>query len=1440
MVFQRLFQRTNAKHDRQARRRNKRRPMRLETLDKREVLAANIGQIAGIAFVDQSGDGLTGDDPRLSGVQVQLFNDVNTNGTFEGGTDTLAATVFTAPGTADEPGQYVFDDLSPGQYLVVQATSGTLTAPAPLAVTITADDADGATIVTIDDFTSGAQLVTATGGATEEGSAAAAAALGGARDVQVEHTNASGSISVQIDVGTELLSLQAGGGATGIGIVEYDGADGAFGLNIPPGFSPTSALAGGTAGDGIVATNTGLEVLARAENQDETLTVTVYSSATSASETTVTIPTSGALQSIFVDFSTFIQSAEAGVTSGADFDSIIGVRAQAESTLADNDIFFSVVESRGPDPVVTNLTNQQLVQLGGQVFIDNGPNPGEQNDGIRQGTEAGVEDVTVQLFQVAAPGDTVDPVNDVPIATVQSGPNGTYLFTGLVPGHYVTVIPISEFAPGQELFGHATSFGNDPTTDPDDNVDSDDDGNLVDGFGVVTGTITLESNSEPTDEVDDDDADGLNSNRNLTLDFGVIPIVDLAITKTLNAAASGDDEDDNAVFDIVVTNAGPLTATDVEVEDIIPAGLTFTGLANESTATATVAGTTVTVSLGDIVSGGSFSFQIVTSIDDNQTDDVTNTATVSTTDQVDTDPTNNTDDAVVDLRSTPLTIVKSDSVDPATAGGQFTYTIEVTNTSTTDTANGVEVRDSLPTGVTFVSGTVDGGSPNLVRQDPGSADPQDILATIGDLAPSQTVVVTILVDVATDAPATIDNTAVVSADPNTIPAANDNDDDEQTAINRTVDVQIDKTISTQNPIAGGNAFTYTIVVQNNGPSIAENVEVDDDLDDLLTYVANSFDDNGNTITFTQDGTDPTLLNFDIGDLTPGAANAVTFTFDVMLDSSATGLLDNVAVVSTTSADTDTTNNTDNVEVTVAKDVDLAITKAVNVNTAVPGVIDAVNPALVWTIEVTNNGVSDALGVTVVDDINDELNINGQITSVIVDAGAFTVTNPNNTPTVDFGTIPAGETRSFTISAEIPAGATGDIVNNAVVDSDDTTPVTSNDVTTTLTPQFDLIVDKTVTGTSNVGPGGQVTFDLVVSHDTAGTEVSPSAATGVAVTDLLPDGLTFVSATSGGSAVTTNNTVNADGTTTILFPDFDLATGATRTLTVVATADNDADGTLTNTASLATDPGETDTTNNDDDANVVVVPTTDVRVTKTVDLANQQVGGQVEYTVTVINDGPSTAAAVTAVDTLPAGLTFVSGTGPGGALTATGQTVTVNGGDLADDGSFQFTIIASIDAGATGTLQNSVSVSTTTNETDTNNNTAIASTTVDPMTSTINGNVYVDEDNDGVFDPDEAGIPGVTITLTGTDSLGNAINRTETTDANGFYEFTNLPQGTYEVAQTQPAGFRDGQDTVGTGATAVTNDDVFTQLGLAADTDAVDFNFGELAEALSKRRFLASS
>src|SRR5262249_50871389 len=123
---------------------------------------------------------------------------------------------------------------------------------------------------------------------------------------------------------------------------------------------------------------------------------------------------------------------------------------------------------------------------------------------------------------------------------------------------------------------------------------------------------------------------------------------------------------------------------------------------------------------------------------------------------------------------------------------------------------------------------------------------------------------------------------------------------------------------------------------------------------------------------------------------------------------------------------------------------------------------------------------------------------------------------------------------------------------------------------------------------------------------------------------------------------------------------------------------------------------------------------------------------------------------------------------------------------------------------------------------------------------VAGSVYVDANNDGVFDNTEARIPGVTVTLTGTDDRGNAVSLTTTTQPDGSYTFTNLrPSGEsgYTITETQPPVFLDGQDTIGT-LPGTTGNDVFSAIVVTPGDQSLDNNFGELApSSLSGRVYI---
>ncbi|MEX0714705.1 MAG: DUF4214 domain-containing protein, partial [Pirellulales bacterium] len=127
-------------------------------------------------------------------------------------------------------------------------------------------------------------------------------------------------------------------------------------------------------------------------------------------------------------------------------------------------------------------------------------------------------------------------------------------------------------------------------------------------------------------------------------------------------------------------------------------------------------------------------------------------------------------------------------------------------------------------------------------------------------------------------------------------------------------------------------------------------------------------------------------------------------------------------------------------------------------------------------------------------------------------------------------------------------------------------------------------------------------------------------------------------------------------------------------------------------------------------------------------------------------------------------------------------------------------------------------------------------------ASLAGCVYLDINNNGLQNAGESGIFGVTILLTGTDDLGDAVNLSTMTDSSGHYSFGNLRPGTYRINEVHPAVFLDGIDTLGSLGGAMTNDQ-FAGIVLAPAAAGVDYCFGERGlepTLISKEQLLAST
>ncbi len=90
------------------------------------------------------------------------------------------------------------------------------------------------------------------------------------------------------------------------------------------------------------------------------------------------------------------------------------------------------------------------------------------------------------------------------------------------------------------------------------------------------------------------------------------------------------------------------------------------------------------------------------------------------------------------------------------------------------------------------------------------------------------------------------------------------------------------------------------------------------------------------------------------------------------------------------------------------------------------------------------------------------------------------------------------------------------------------------------------------------------------------------------------------------------------------------------------------------------------------------------------------------------------------------------------------------------------------------------------------------------------------------------LAGVTVTLTGINNQGQAVTLTTTTDANGFYIFSDLTAGTYAISQSPPANAIAEQGTAGS-AGGTFSFDQFGNIVLATDTVGRNYNFTDILQ-----------
>jgi uncharacterized repeat protein (TIGR01451 family) len=427
-----------------------------------------------------------------------------------------------------------------------------------------------------------------------------------------------------------------------------------------------------------------------------------------------------------------------------------------------------------------------------------------------------------------------------------------------------------------------------------------------------------------------------------------------------------------------------------------------------------------TVALGTVPAGASITIELEVTVKDagalappfavlsNQADIEIAGVTVSTDDPDTPAP----GDATLTLTdAADLSVSCTGAPNPVAAGAQVTYTVTVSNGGLQPAA-GVAVTSVLGIGLSFVSSTGCAEDPSgvptcSIGSIAGGASAQFTIVAAVDAAASGDVGIDVSVSSSRFDPYLANNTA--SATTTTVSEA---------------DLRLSK-LDAPDPVTAGTELSYTLEVENLGPSDAPGVVVSDALPAGTTLVSSSGcteDPNGS----------PTCS---LGTLAAGATAQATLIVAVDSSVAAGTVLSNTATVSADSTDPTAANNTATATTGVLAAADLKVEKADTADPVSPG------DSLGYTVTVTNQGPSDAVDVVAVDTLP---------AGVTLVATSGCAEDPTGAPTCSLGPLAAGATAIYGIEVTVDAGATGTLSNQVSVSSDTTDPDLGNNVASELT------------------------------------------------------------------------------------------------------------------------------------------------------------------------------------------------------------------------------------------------------------------------------------------------------------------------------------------------------------------------------------------------------
>jgi uncharacterized repeat protein (TIGR01451 family)/gliding motility-associated-like protein len=787
---------------------------------------------------------------------------------------------------------------------------------------------------------------------------------------------------------------------------------------------------------------------------------------------------------------------------------------------------------------------------------------------------------------------------------------------------------------------------------------------------TITATVNAAGSYANTATITGNENDPTPGNNTSTATPTPTAITNLALVKTVNNTTPVVGTD--VIFTLVATNNGPSDGTGIVVTDLLPAGYTY--VSSTPPAGTTYVPATGLWTIGTLTNAATSTLTITATV--NATGSYANTATI-TGNENDPAPGNNTSTATTTpTATTNLDLVKTvDNPTPA-VGSNVVFTLVATNNGPSN-GTGIVVTDLLPSGYTYVSSTPPAGTTYV---------PATGLWTIGALTNTATSTLTITATV--NGTGSYANTATITGNEND-PMPGNNTSTATTTPTATTNLDLVKTVDNPTPAVGNNVV-FTLVATNNGPSDGTGIVVTDLLPSGYTYVS-STPPAGTTYV-------PSTGLWTIGTLTNAATSTLTITATV----NAAGSYANTANITGNENDPATGNNTSTATTTPGTRAHLNVVKALK-NPAqtnfVPG------QEVVYTINVTNNGPSDAAAVTIADTAPAGTTISSW--TAVTSTG---VTYPNASGTGNLNetltTLANGLTATYEVTVQTPASFTGNLSNSVTATSTTTDPAPGPCTTCTTIPlpgsgMAHLNTVKTLKDPAQTSfvPGQAVVYRINVTNN------GPSDAAAVTITDTAPAGTTISSWTAIASAGVTYP--NASGTGNLNETVATLGNGLTATYEVTVLTPASFTGNLSNSVtatSTTTDPNPAPCTT----CTTTPLPGSGMAHLNTVKTLKDPAqtsfvpGQAVVYRINVTNNGPSSAAAVTITDTAPAGTTISSWT----AIASTGVTypnasgtgnlnetiATLGNGQIAT-----YEVIVQTPASFTGTLSNSVTATSTTTD-----------------------------------------------------------------------------------------------------------------------------------------------